>query len=760
MLDNLIRWMDMPTRYFPTYPNDPHPPMKHLPLPLLIAALLTISLGPVVRAAEWQPAVGPLKTRWAKDVSPTNALPEYPRPQMVRKDWLNLNGLWDLKLIDGTATRILVPYAIESALSGVMKHAERMTYHRSFEIPKGWSGRKILLHFGAVDWETKVSVNGKELGVHRGGYDAFSIDITAALKVGGAQDLTVEVFDPTDLGGQPRGKQTLSPGGIMYTPTSGIWQTVWLEPVAEAHIESLRMVPDLDGGCLRLTVEGNGTVEAVASDGGKQVAMVSGAAGGELKLVIPNPKLWSPGSPHLYDLHVSLKSNGKITDVVTSYFGMRKIAMGKDEKGVTRPLLNGKFVFQVGPLDQGFWPDGIYTAPTDEALRWEVAEMRRLGFNCVRKHIKVEPDRWYYWCDKLGLMVWQDMPSVNSYTNQPQPIDVPQFKTELMSLVKNHWNYPSIIMWVIFNEAQGQHDTEALVAAVKALDPSRLVNDASGGTDKNCGDVIDMHNYPGPGSPAPEENRAAVLGEFGGLGLSVDGHRWGGPTWGYKGTSNIEALTRGYEKLLAKSWELKDKPGLSAVIYTQLTDVETEGNGLLTYDREINKVVPERAAAVNTGKLPPVPVLKEVVATSQLKAATWRFTCTAPAADWFKPEFQDAVWTAGPGGFGTQSTPGAVVRTEWKTPDIWMRRDFDWPATKSGKPVLFVHHDEGVEIYINGVLACKADGFLSEYEEMPLTPEGLAALKPGKNVLAVHCHQTAGGQYVDVGISTEMPAAK
>jgi len=570
----------------------------------------------------------------------------------------------------------------------------------------------------------------------------------------------LEVFDPTDKGGQPRGKQTLKAGGIMYTPTSGIWQTVWLEPVADAHIESLRLVPDVDGSCLRLTVTGTGTVEALASDGGTQVATVSGAAGSELKLAIPNPKLWSPDSPHLYDLKVSLKSGDQLTDTVTSYFGMRKIALGKDDKGVTRLMLNGKAVFQVGPLDQGFWPDGIYTAPTDAALRFDVAEMRRLGFNCARKHIKVEPDRWYYWADRLGLLVWQDMPSVNSYTDSPQPIDVPQFKTELTSLVTNHWNHPSIIMWVIFNEAQGQHDTETLVAEVKTLDPSRLVNNASGGADKNCGDVIDMHSYPGPDSPKPEEHRAAVLGEFGGLGLPVDGHRWADASWGYKGTQSMEALTRGYEKLLAKAWALNDKAGLSAVIYTQLTDVETEGNGLLTYDRDVNKVIADQAAAVNTGKFPPMPVIKEVVPTSQLKAVTWRFTLDQPAADWLKPAFDDAGWQQGPGGFGTASTPGAVARTEWKTADIWLRREFDWAAATAGKPALWVHHDEDVEIYINGVLAGKADGYVTEYEEMPLTGEGVAALKPGKNLLAVHCHQTAGGQYVDVGIITETTPAK
>ena len=576
-------------------------------IPLIIAAFSSLWFVPAALAEDWQPAAGPLKTRWAKDVSPDHVLPEYPRPQMVRKDWLNLNGLWDIKLGDGTESKILVPFAIESALSGVMKHADRVTYRRSFEIPKGWSGQQVLLHFGAVDWESKVTLNGKELGVHRGGYDAFSFDITEALKGEGAQEITVEVFDPTDLGGQPRGKQKLKPGSIMYTATTGIWQTVWLEPVPPSHIESLKIVPDVDESCLRLTVVGSGSVEAVASEDGKDMAQVTGQAGSELKLSIPNPKLWSPDSPHLYDLLVSLKSGDKTVDSVTSYFGMRKIALGKDDKGVTRMMLNGKPVFQVGPLDQGFWPDGIYTAPTDEALRFDIAETKRLGFNTTRKHVKVEPDRWYYWCDKLGLLVWQDMPCGNSYTDKPQPIDKPQFKSELLNMVKNRWNHPSIIMWVVFNENQGQHDTEALVAEVKALDPSRLVNNASGNDDKNCGDVIDKHSYPGPESPKPEENRAAVLGEFGGPGLPVDGHTWTKKTWGYEGTKNIEDLTKGYEKLLGKAWELNSTDGLSAVIYTQLTDVETECNGLLTYDREINKVVPERAAAANSGMLPKGP---------------------------------------------------------------------------------------------------------------------------------------------------------
>ena len=620
--------------------------MKHLPL--VVALFFSLPLG--LQAEDWKPAVGPLATRWAKDVSPENALPEYPRPQLVRKDWKNLNGVWDVKLGEikaltgdgaatpkppqdqpaagakaqdetgsGLETKILVPFAIESALSGVMKHSDTVTYRRGFEIPKEWSGRRVMLHFGAVDWETKVSLNGQELGMHRGGYDAFSFDITDALKKDGVQELAVHVFDATDLAGEARGKQTLTPKGIKYTPTTGIWQTVWLEPVSPTHIESLDMIPDVDAQCLRLKVIGSdkagdaATVEAVASDGGKEIARVSGAIGADIKLAIPAPKLWSPDSPHLYDLKVSLKSKEQdkaaVLDSVSSYFGMRKIALGKDEKGVTRLMLNGKPVFQVGPLDQGYWPDGIYTAPTDEALKFDVTETKRLGFNTTRKHIKVEPDRWYYWCDKVGLLVWQDMPSINSYVKVRQPIDAPQFKIELTKMVRQHWNHPSIIMWVVFNEYQGIHDPQALAAHVKELDPSRLVNACSGEHAEKvgdfiikCGDVYDQHTYPGPSSPKPEENRAAVLGEFGGLGLPVEGHHWAERTWGYKGMKNTEELTARYEALLTRAWELNATEGLSAVIYTQLTDVETECNGLLTYDRAVNKVIPERAAAANSGK--------------------------------------------------------------------------------------------------------------------------------------------------------------
>ena len=575
---------------------------------LVTCLALLVVAGANAETYDWKQATGPLKTRWAKEVTPDNALPEYPRMQMVRKDWLNLNGLWDLKLGDGTEAKILVPYPVESALSGVMKHSDRLTYRRTFAVPKGWFGQRVLLHFGAVDWEAKVSVNGKELGIHRGGYDGFSFDITDALKPTGPQEVTVEVFDPTDDSGQPRGKQTLKPGSIMYTPSSGIWQTVWLEPVPAAPIETLRIVPDVDAGCVHVTVVGKGDVEVTVLDGGRKVGQGKGLAGAAITIPLRNAKLWSPDAPFLYDLKINCGG-----DAVTSYFGMRKIALAKDATGITRPMLNGNFIFQVGPLDQGFWPDGLYTAPTDAALKFDIEMTKKFGMNCTRKHLKVEPDRWYYWCDKLGLLVWQDMPSVNSYTKNPQPINVPQFQTELVRMVTNLWNHPAIIMWVVFNESQGQHNTEALVAKVKVLDPSRLVNNASGDADKNCGDVIDNHTYPGPSCPKPEEKRAAVLGEFGGLGLPVDGHTWTQKTWGYKGMASRDELTQTFVTLMAKAWALKESPGLSATIYTQITDVETECNGLLTYDREIVKMDMDRVAAANRGEFPPPPEVKAMV---------------------------------------------------------------------------------------------------------------------------------------------------
>ena len=721
--------------------------------------------------ADWKPAVGPLQTRWAKDVSSENAHPEYPRPQMVRKDWLNLNGVWQLGFAEKNdpvptgkdlPERILVPFPVESALSGVMKQAERLWYRRTFRLPSDWAGKRILLHFGGVDWEATAWLNGRKLGTHRGGYDAFQFDVTPALKTGGEQELVVAVWDPSDGGPQPRGKQVRKPGGIYYTPSTGIWQTVWLEPVPEARIESLKIVPDVDAGKVRVTVSAAGMgpehrIRVEAGDADQRVQSALVPAGQPVEVTLARPRLWSPEDPFLYPLRVELTRGDKAVDAVDSYFGMRKIAVGKDDKGVTRILLNGKFVFQVGLLDQGFWPDGLYTAPTDAALRYDIEVTKRLGFNMARKHVKVEPERWYYWCDKLGLLVWQDMPSGDrgvasgkgEITRSAE--SARQFEGELKRMIDGRENHPCIVMWVVFNEGWGQYDTARLTKWTKEYDPTRLVDNASGWNDMKVGDVHDIHVYPGPGAPNPEPTRAAVLGEFGGLGLGVDGHTWSNKTWGYRGTQSKADLTRKYERLLHRVWKLKER-GLSAAVYTQTTDVETEANGLLTYDRAVIKVDVERVTAVNRGDLSRVPQVKEVVPTSRAEGVVWRYTFEPPAAGWFKPGFNDTAWKEGPGGFGTRGTPGAVVRTEWKTDDIWIRRGFTLPEVPVESLWLLVHHDEDAEIYLNGVLAVKVPDFITDYEELPISPEARATLKPGKNTLAVHCHQTKGGQYIDVGL--------
>ena len=760
---------------------------------LSIALMGAILGGAAASAADWAPAKGPLATRWAKDVSPENVLPEYPRPQLVRKDWQNLNGLWQLAFgKDGDEPpvgkdlpeTILVPFPVESALSGVMKHADRLWYRRTFRVPKGWGydpkkvvrldERRVLLHFGAVDWEAEVFVNGKALGTHKGGYDPFSFDITDALKPRDQdQELVVRVFDPTDDSTQPRGKQVKRPGGIFYTPTTGIWQTVWLEPVAPEYITDLRIVPDVAGGNVRITL--NGTIHqrmggvSITDEDGNRVAEgeVPAAKGAALTLRIPDARLWTPEHPHLYKVSIGLAGDHGPFDEVESYFGMRSIAVGPDEKGVTRLLLNGKPVLQVGPLDQGFWPDGLYTAPTDAALKYDVEVTKQLGFNMTRKHVKVEPDRWYYWCDKLGLIVWQDMPAGDKGISPEEP-DLKRtpesaaiYETELKAMIDGLRNHPSIVMWVVFNEGWGQFDTEAVTKWTKDYDPSRLVDCASGWTDRaGVGDVHDMHKYPGPGTFDPEPKRAAVLGEFGGLGLALPGHTWSKESWGYKGTANGEDLTKKYERLLGQAYTLRDAKGLSAVVYTQLTDVETECNGLLTYDRAVLKTDRDRTRAANLGETSGVPTLVEVVPTSKEKAATWRITVAPPAAGWERPAFDDASWKEARGGFGTKGTPGATIGTEWTGSDIWIRRGFDLGKADPGKLVLLVHHDEDAEVYLNGVLAAKQAGYVGDYDEVELPAEARAALKPAGNVLAIHCHQTAGGQFIDAGLAELQAPAK
>ena len=764
------------------------------------------SAAPVV-AFQQQPAqqrsqsarpAGRLMTRWAKDVSPDKVHPEYPRPQMVRKDWLNLNGLWDYAITAKEAKfeksdgQILVPFPVESALSGVMKQVgpdNRLWYRRTFSVPKQWGAKRVLLHFGAVDWDTTVTVNGKEVGKHRGGYDPFSFDVTDALKKDAAeQQLIVSVWDPSDASYQPRGKQIRNPHGIWYTPTTGIWQTVWLEPVsAPSHVQSLVIVPDIDNGGVFVTANVPGAApglevhvmvfgtDGVAVNGGK------GNPGQRIGVNIPNPKLWSPDSPALYDVQVSLldpktqQAGQPPLDHVRSYFGMRKVSLGKDENGITRILLNNRFLFQYGPLDQGFWPDGLYTAPTDEALKYDIEVTKRLGFNMARKHVKVEPARWYYHCDKLGLLVWQDMPSGDRYIsgNQPDIKRTPEsdenFVREWKAIIDANRNSPSIIMWVPFNEGWGQYDTKRILDMTKEYDPTRLVDAPSGWTDRGVGDTLDLHIYPGPTpnraqreaiEEAKRQGRAIVLGEFGGLGLPVEGHTWlNRGNWGYRSFTDPKALTEAYVGLLKRLHPHIGAPtGYSAAVYTQTTDVEVEVNGLMTYDRAVIKM-DEKAITEAAKKLyePPPPPLefRPVVADSRDEPQTWSYTTDKPADGWEKPSFDASSWKTGPGGFGTQGTPGTTVRTQWNTPEIWARREFDLPegAAAMKEPHLTVHHDEDAEIYLNGVLAVRLSGYTSAYEEVPLSPDARAALKPGRNMIAVHVKQTGGGQYIDVGIA-------
>jgi beta-galactosidase/beta-glucuronidase len=579
---------------------------------LLGSVLLFVGGCAMLAGPSWKPAEVPLMTQWAEDVSPGNAHPEYPRPQMTRKSWRNLNGLWEyairpideLKPMDFDG-HILVPFPVESALSGVMKMVgedNRLWYRRTFAVPGKWKDKRVLLHFGAVDWETTVWVNGTRFDTHSGGYDPFSFDITEALTSEKRQEIVVSVWDPTDAGGQPRGKQVREPHAIWYTPTTGIWQTVWLEPVPQAYIESLTIVPDIDSDQVWVTAGCAGAaagfeVEASANAEGLEEAKAQGRPDKAFSIPIDDPKLWSPGSPFLYDLEVTLKDrSGRPVDSVNSYFGMRKISLGKDQTDVTRILLNNKPLFQYGPLDQGFWPEGLYTAPTDEALRYDIEIMKQLGCNMLRKHVKIEPDRLYYWCDKLGLMVWQDMPNANNKS----VADKKGFAKELQRMIDAFRNHPSIIVWVLFNEGWGQHDTEHLANWMKAYDPRRLVNNASGWDDKGVGDVHDNHKYPGPEAPKNEPDRAAVLGEFGGLGRPIQGHLWKQKgAWGHHGTVKTEQqMTDSYLALLEKLKPLI-ADGLCAAVYTQTSDVEIEVNGFMTYDRALIKMDAERITAAN-----------------------------------------------------------------------------------------------------------------------------------------------------------------
>lgn len=578
--------------------------------------LLTALLFSLLANAQWQPAGDKIKTKWAEEIDVNNVLGEYPRPIMERSDWMNLNGLWDYAIqekglqkpasFDG---KILVPFAVESSLSGVQKRVDKeneLWYSRTFTVPKAWAKKDVLLHFGAVDWRAEVWLNDVKIGTHEGGYSPFSFNITPFLNTG-SQKLVVKVWDPSDQGPQPRGKQVKKPEGIWYTPVTGIWQTVWIEPVAEKSITYIKTTPDIDQNTVFFSFETTDeafgdVIEIKVKDGATVLTTEKVALGQEAAVTLKDPKLWSPESPNLYDLEISLISNGKVTDKVKSYFAMRKISTKRDDKGIVRLQLNNKDYFQFGPLDQGWWPDGLYTAPTDEALAYDIKKTKDFGFNMIRKHVKVEPARWYTHCDKLGILVWQDMPSGDAFpiwqnrkyfdANELQRSAASEaiYRKEWKEIMDAFYSYPSIVCWVPFNEGWGQFKTEEIVKWTKDYDPSRLVNPASGGNHFRVGDMLDLHNYPAPEMYLYDAQRATVLGEYGGLGLVLKEHSWvQDKNWGYIKFTSSDEVTNEYVKY-AKQLEDLAKGGFSAAVYTQTTDVEVEVNGLMTYDRKVIKI--------------------------------------------------------------------------------------------------------------------------------------------------------------------------
>jgi hypothetical protein len=593
-------------------------------LAIAISFAIVVSCTSKNKKTEWTIADNPILTEWALEIDPVNPWDEYPRPDAAREEWINLNGLWDYAVTEINQEpekwegKILVPYPIESALSGVRKRVnenEYLWYRRTIEVPRSWRKQQILLNFEASDWETRVFIDGKEAGMHLGGYDPFTFNITEYLDRKKKHELLVCVRDPTDKGTQPRGKQVTMPEGIWYTPTTGIWQTVWMEPVQESYISSYRAISDIENGSLSFTADvvnpGANQLNITLSVNDKIVASGTDNCNKAIILHIPHPELWTPDNPFLYDVIIELKNGNKTIDKLKGYAGLRKISLGKTFDGFTRVFLNNRFVFQNGPLDQGFWPDGIYTPPSEKAMRYDLEMTKKMGFNMLRKHVKVENRIFYHYCDKLGILIWQDMPSGDRYISGEQPDiektreSVEQFEFELKRMIETKYNHPAIIVWVPFNEGWGQFETERITQLIKEYDTTRLVISASGWTDRGTGDVNDIHHYPDPAVPPVENNRAIVLGEFGGLGLPLQGHTWEQKNWGYRNMEDSLQLLSRYESYYDQVHLFVRDNGLSATVYTQTTDVETETNGLMTYDRKINKMGTENVYKANHNIIPP-----------------------------------------------------------------------------------------------------------------------------------------------------------
>ncbi len=725
-------------------------------------------------------------SRFAKDVAADTAWRQYPRPQMVRSRWQNLNGLWDYALTAKDAERpngfdgeILVPFAIESALSGVKKvpgAERRLWYRRTFSVPPEWADDHILLHFGAVDWHATVTVNGKKVGEHKGGYTPFSFDITSALNDGDEQELVVSVWDPTDTWTQARGKQVSEPEGIWYTSVTGIWQTVWMEPVPGGAIESVSVVPDVDKQSIKLIVRTRGTradmkVRATVYYKGQRLIHGIGSPSRPITIAVQNPHLWSPDDPNLYDLDIHLTRGENPLDQVSSYFAMRKVSLGKDDRGFTRLMLNDRPTFMLGPLDQGWWPDGLYTAPTDEALRYDIEVTKKLGFNMARKHVKVEPARWYYHCDRLGLMVWQDMPNGNLRRGQPnnlrvspgaaedaeRPLDsATQFEAELAELIDYFSFFPSIVSWVPFNEGWGQYDSTRIAEWVQKRDPTRLVNATSGWTDRGAGHVYDTHMYPGPGMEHVSPERATLLGEFGGLGWPVDDHLWWDKrNWGYRTYYSREDLNDKYQEVV-RNVVGPIGHGLAAAVYTQTTDVEGEVNGLMTYDREIVKFDKQKLRDVHNLLYSAAGRARVLLKTSEHEAQTWQYRLKEPKAGWQSIGAKGRGWKKGLAPFQSGSDAMYPTGTKWAKGPIWIRKSFEL-AEVPGNLWLEAYHavDTGV-IYLNGKEVLNFDGTRParrHYHHLDLSDHA-DLLRKGENVIAVTGEFSDEQRGLDFGLYT------
>jgi ribosomal protein S17E len=757
----------------------------------IIFTLVLLLQYSFIQAQNWAPVPGQIMTSWANDVTPENVWKEYPRPQMVRTDWLNLNGLWDFEITDrdtnkiaiNYARKILVPFCVESALSGIKETItgkQQMMYRRYFTVPSNWNQKYLILHFEAVDYETKVWVDGKYVGMHKGGYDHFQFDITGFLSKEQKHEIKIVVWDPTNEGSQPIGKQSLPAikNVTKYTATSGIWQTVWLEPINDVAIESIKIIPNIDNATISLQTKLVGATQGTrikiqAFDQGKEIASSVAADDELVSLQLNQPKLWSPTNPFLYDLKLSLVKDGKVVDEVSSYFGMRKISMGRDQEGYMRILLNNAIIYQLGPLDQGYWPDGILTPASDQALRYDIAYLKKIGANMDRMHMKVQPERWYYHCDQLGILVWQDMVSPTKFIDTKSNLNSSDFELEHNITVDQLYNHPSIIQWVLFNESWGQYDTERLTAALKAKDPTRLVINASGWHDKKVGDIRDFHDYtihPAIALVTKNDDRAMVLGEAGGFDLLIPGHLWTPDLktetklktdWTIdfkKGVvKSADELIEKYTILLDDLFQLK-KYGLNAVVYTQISDVEDEISGWMTYDRKVSKLPDTTFAALHQQFFKPTITGKYILPLSMNTAQQWNYRFTAPSNDWIK-NTTIADFKLGEAPFGIESNNAHKVNTTWNTNSLFLNKEFTLTALPS-KLSLVACNTGITDVYINGAYVMQFNNFLKNDPEVKisetlLSDKAMKLLKLGVNQLSLKFNFPSVGKpvyYYDFGI--------